>query len=29
MEERLRHYEEKLAFEIDSWDFKVALESEE
>ena len=25
MDEQLRHYENKLAFEIDSWDLKVAL----
>ena len=29
MEEQIRHYENKLAFEIDSWDLKVALESGE
>jgi rhodanese-related sulfurtransferase len=29
MEERLRHYENKLAFETDSWDLKVALEAGE
>ncbi len=27
MDEQLRHYENKLAFEIDSWDLKVALEA--
>lgn len=27
--EQLRHYSNKLAFEIDSWDLKVALESGE
>ena len=29
MDEQLRHYEHKLAFEIDSWDLKVALESKQ
>lgn len=29
MDEQLRHYENKLAFETDSWDLKVALESGE
>jgi rhodanese-related sulfurtransferase len=29
MDEQLRHYESKLAFETDSWDLKVALESGE
>jgi len=29
MNEQLRHYEKKLAFETDSWDLKVALESGE
>ena len=29
MEEQLKHYEKKLAFETDSWDLKVALESGE
>lgn len=29
MNEQLRHYERKLAFETDSWDVKVALESGE
>ena len=29
MDEQLRHYERKLAFETDSWDLKVALESGE
>jgi rhodanese-related sulfurtransferase len=29
MEERLKHYEDKLAFETDSWDLKVALEAGE
>ena len=29
MDEQLRHYEKKLAFETDSWDLKVALESGE
>ena len=29
MNEQLRHYEKKLAFETDSWDVKVALESGE
>jgi len=29
MDEQLRHYERKLAFETDSWDLKVALESRE
>lgn len=29
MHEQLRHYEDKLAFETDSWDLKVALESGE
>lgn len=29
MEEQIKHYENKLAFEIDSWDLKVALESGE
>lgn len=29
MDERLKHYERKLAFETDSWDLKVALESGE
>jgi rhodanese-related sulfurtransferase len=29
MDEQLLHYERKLAFEIDSWDLKVALESGE
>jgi rhodanese-related sulfurtransferase len=27
MDDQLRHYENKLAFETDSWDLKVALES--
>lgn len=29
MEEQLAHYQSKLAFEIDSWDLKVALEAGE
>ena len=29
MDEQLRHYENKLSFEIDSWDLKVALEGGE
>ena len=29
MEEQVRHYESKLAFETDSWDVKVAFESKE
>lgn len=29
MEEQLKHYENKLAFEIDSWDLKQALEAGE
>jgi rhodanese-related sulfurtransferase len=29
MNEQLRHYERKLAFETDSWDLKVALEAGE
>lgn len=29
MNEQLRHYSAKLAYEIDSWDLKVALESGE
>ncbi len=29
MDEQLRHYERKLAFETDSWDLKVALDSGE
>lgn len=29
MDEQIRHYENKLAFEIDSWDLKVALTSGE
>lgn len=29
MDEQLRHYADKLAYEIDSWDLKVALESGE
>ena len=29
MDEQIRHYESKLAFETDSWDLKVALESGE
>lgn len=29
MEEQVRHYANKLAFETDSWDLKVALESGE
>ncbi|MGQ0503532.1 MAG: rhodanese-like domain-containing protein [Panacagrimonas sp.] len=29
MEEQLRHYQNKLAYEIDSWDLKVALEGKE
>lgn len=29
MDEQLRHYENKLAFETDSWDLKVAIESGE
>lgn len=29
MDEQLRHYENKLAFETDSWDLKVALEAGE
>ncbi len=27
MDEQIRHYESKLAFEMDSWDLKVALDS--
>ena len=27
MEERLKHFENKLAFETDSWDLKVSLEA--
>ncbi|MBI3188196.1 MAG: rhodanese-like domain-containing protein, partial [Gammaproteobacteria bacterium] len=27
MDEQLRHYENKLAYETDSWDIKTALES--
>ena len=27
VDEQLKHYETKLAFETDSWDLKVALES--
>lgn len=29
MDEQLRHYSDKLAYEIDSWDLKVALEGGE
>lgn len=29
MNDQIRHYENKLAFEIDSWDLKVALEARE
>ncbi len=29
MDEQLRHYQNKLAFEIDSWDLKVAQEAGE
>lgn len=29
MEEQLRHYANKLAYEIDSWDLKVAIENGE
>lgn len=29
MEEQLKHYSDKLAFETDSWDLKVALDSGE
>ena len=29
MDEQLRYYENKLSFEIDSWDLKVALEARE
>ena len=29
MSDRLRHYADKLAYEIDSWDLKVALEAGE
>ncbi|MDA8743707.1 rhodanese-like domain-containing protein [Rubripirellula amarantea] len=29
MEDQLRHYTNKLAYEIDSWDLKVALEAKE
>ena len=29
MNDQLKHYSEKLAYEIDSWDLKVALESGE
>lgn len=29
MDEQLQHYENKLAFEIDSWDLKLALEAGE
>ena len=29
MDEQLSHYANKLAFETDSWDLKVALESRE
>lgn len=29
MDEQLKHYENKLAYETDSWDLKVALESGE
>jgi len=29
MDEQLRHYERKLAFETDSWDLKVTLDSGE
>ncbi|MGL6338296.1 MAG: rhodanese-like domain-containing protein [Waterburya sp.] len=29
MEEQLRHYQNKLAYETDSWDLKVALEAKE
>jgi rhodanese-related sulfurtransferase len=28
VEEQLKHYQDKLAYEIDSWDLKVALEAE-
>lgn len=29
MDKQIRHYEDKLAFEIDSWDLKVSLENGE
>lgn len=29
MNDQLRHYESKLAFETDSWDLRVALEADE
>lgn len=29
MNEQLRHYEDKLTYETDSWDLKVALEKGE
>jgi rhodanese-related sulfurtransferase len=29
MEEQLKHYQNKLAYETDSWDLKVALENKE
>ncbi len=27
MDDQLKHYSDKLAYEIDSWDLKVALEA--
>ena len=29
MNEQIKHYSDKLAYETDSWDLKVALEAEE
>jgi len=29
MEEQLKHYQSKLAYEIDSWDLKVAVDGKE
>ena len=29
MDKQLRHYQDKLAYETDSWDLKIALEEEE
>ena len=29
MDKRLKHYQDKLAYETDSWDLKVALEDTE
>ena len=29
MNEQIKHYEEKLSYEIDSWDLKIALDNKE